>query len=198
MIRRSLLTGAVSAVGMAGMMANDLLGSRVAAAPINRRIPDVEVWTHDGRRLRFYDDLVKNRVVTFNFMFVGCGGVCPLVTANLRRVQELLDGRVGRDIFMYSITLRPELERPEDLRNYAQAHGIGSGWQFLTGAPADIERLRVRLGFTSLDPELDVIADEHTGLLRYGNEALDRWAATAALARPEWIAKAITSSVALG
>ncbi len=81
------------------------------------------------------------------------------------------------------------------LRDYAAQHGVGPGWSFLTGAPADIERLRVGLGFRSVDPELDVLADEHTGMLRYGNEPLDRWGATAGLSRPEWIAKAVTTAL---
>ncbi len=164
-----------------------------AATPA--RIPEAEVWTHTGRRARFYDDLVRGRVVTINVMYVGCGGTCPLVTQNLRAVQDLLGDRVGRELFMYSITLQPELETPGILKDYAASYGVGPGWEFLTGAPADIERLRRGMGFTNPDPELDVVADEHTGLLRYGNEALDRWAGSPALIRPETIAKSILDTM---
>ena len=162
------------------------------------RIPDVEVQAHDGSTYRFYSDLINERVVLINFMFVGCGDVCPLITANLRQVQDLLGGRVGRDIFMYSITLQPELETPEILGDYAAQHAVGPGWLFLTGEPASIEELRWALGFGNIDPELDIIKDEHTGLLRYGNDKLDRWSGCPALSRPEWIVKSITSSVAVG
>ena len=135
------------------------------------RLPNVTVVDQDGRPHRFYDDLVKGRVVTLNFFFASCGDTCPLVTQNLAQVQDLLGPRCGRDVFMYSLTLQPEVDTPEVLRDYAESYGSRPGWRFLTGAKDDIELLRRRLGFASADPELDVIKDEHTGLLRYGSDA---------------------------
>jgi protein SCO1/2 len=44
-----------------------------------------------------------------------CNDACPLITANLTRVQELLSERVGRDLFFYSITIDPEHDTPEIL-----------------------------------------------------------------------------------
>jgi protein SCO1/2 len=64
--------------------------------------------THDGRTVRFYDDLLKDRTVTLNLMYTECCDICPGMTQNLAEVQKLLGDRVGRDIFMYSITLQPE------------------------------------------------------------------------------------------
>jgi protein SCO1/2 len=159
------------------------------------RIPDVEVWTHTGRRARFRTDLVGDRVVLLNVFFTTCGDTCPLVTQNLVEVRELLGDRVGRDVFMYSISLLPELETPEILREYAAAHGIGPGWELLTGAPADVERLRRGMGFAGPDPEADLLDDQHTGMLRYGSDALDRWSASPALLPPATIVKAIRSSM---
>jgi protein SCO1/2 len=196
MQRRAVIAGFSTMTVLGGAVAVSSLPHKPAqASSWYTRIPNIEVWAHDGRRLRFYDDLVKGRVVTVNMMFAGCGGICPLITQNLRRVQDLLGKRVGRDVFMYSVTLWPELETPEVLRAYAEQQEVGPGWLFLTGAPADLALLRQRLGFRSYDPERDVINDEHTGMLRFGNEPLDRWSGTAALGRPEWIAKAITSSM---
>jgi protein SCO1/2 len=162
------------------------------------RIPNPLVNSHDGRRFRFYDDLVRGRVVTINFFFTSCGEICPLVTQNLRTVQDLLGDRVGRDVLMLSLTLQPELETPEILRDYADIFEVKPGWLFLTGAPAEIEHLRTALGFASSDPERDKIADNHTGILRYGNDALDRWAACPGAGRPEAIVKAITTTMLVG
>lgn len=199
--RRELLKlgifGGGAAFATAAIGGGVAIGDRRKESSRFNTIPNTLVRTHDGRKLRFYDDLVKGRVVTINFMYVQCGGICPGMTANLRRVQELLGDRVGRDIFMYSITLRPEQDTPEMLRAYAENFETKPGWLFLTGVPREIEQLRARLGFASRDPELDKIADEHTGMLRYGNESLDRWACCPSLARPESIVKALTSSVLL-
>jgi protein SCO1 len=196
LLKWSMLGGSVGLAGLAGVAAG--VGVRARKTYARSRydvIPNVEVWTHEGRKVRFYDDLVKDKVVTLNAFFVGCGGSCPLITANLRRVQDLLGEQVGRDIFMYSITLQPELETPEILRDYAEQFEVRPGWQFLTGAPADIELLRRRLGFYDPDPGIDVLDDTHTGILRFGNDRLQRWAGCPALARPEGIVFAITSSL---
>src|SRR5690349_8265689 len=158
------------------------------------RLPNVTVVDQEGRSYRFYDDLIRGRVVTLNFFFTSCGETCPLVTQNLAQLQDLLGPRCGRDVSMYSLTLQPEVDTPEVLRGYAEMYDVRPGWRFLTGAEDDIELLRRRLGFASLDPELDVIKDEHTGLLRYGSDPLDRWAGCPALARPEWIVRALTAS----
>jgi protein SCO1 len=198
MQRRSIVVGGSTSILAVGLTASSHNSSRrLGGASWYTSIPNVVVWAHDGRKYLFFDDLVRGHVVVINFMFAGCGGICPLVTENLRRVQDLLGMRVGRDIFMYSITLWPELETPDVLRAYAEQHEVGRGWLLLTGAPPDVEHLRRGLGFVGPDPERDVIADEHTGMLRFGNAALDRWAGTPALGRPEWIVKAITSSMGL-
>src|SRR3954453_7914948 len=174
------------------------LGLVRPAAAAEGRIPDVEGVAQDGRRARFYSDLGRGRVVTLTFMFTSCCEACPLVTQNLGRLQDLLGDRVGRDIFMYSLTLQPEVDTPEVLKGYAEAYGTRPGWRFLTGRKDDIELLRERLGFRSQDPELDVVKDEHTGMLRYVNEPLDRWGASPALSRPEFLAKVIATQMVPG
>src|SRR5262245_42219581 len=68
---------------------------------------ELEVVTHEGRRVRFYEDLVADKKVVINFMYAHCKGICLPVTRNLVRVQELLAPRVGQDIFFYSISLEP-------------------------------------------------------------------------------------------
>lgn len=195
MQRRALLSGAAVVATGAGVATAVLRPSATSAAVFND-IPNVAVQAHDdGATYRFYDDLVRDRIVTVNFFFATCGDVCPQIMANLRLVQDLLGPRAGRDVFMYSITLYPEVETVEDLRGYAEMFEIGPGWRLLTGAPDDIERLRRSLGFYRSDPELDRIRDEHTGLLRYGNDRLKRWAGGPALGRPEWIVKAIATGL---
>jgi len=155
-------------------------------------LPSVPLLTQDGKKVRFYDDLVKDKIVIINFTYTRCAGVCPGITSNLVRVQRLLGDRVGRDIFMYSITLKPEEDSPRALREYAKVHGVGPGWTFLSGNSDDIELLRRKLGFTNPNPEIDKDKSQHIGNLRYGNEPLCLWAACPGLAHPEWIAESIS------
>src|SRR5690242_12017621 len=74
--------------------------------------PNVVLETHEGREVRFYDDLLKGKIVLVNFMYSVCRGVCPSVTTNLLKVQKLLGDRVGKDVFIYSITLKPDEDTP--------------------------------------------------------------------------------------
>lgn len=153
--------------------------------------PDVVLTTHEGKKVRFYEDLIKDKLVVINFMYAKCEGVCPGITMNLRRVQKLLGDRVGKDIFFYSFTLKPQMDTPEKMAEYAKMHKAGPGWLFLTGTPADMEDLRVKLGFTDPDPVTDADVTQHIGNIRYGNEALEWWAACPGMSRPDAIVQSI-------
>jgi protein SCO1/2 len=182
-----------AAAPVAWVASREALGRRARPTFGASYFPNVRLTAHDGRQVRFYDDLLRDRIVLVNFMYATCDGLCPLATANLARVHALLGARAGRDVFMYSITLKPEQDTPEVLRRYAMAYGTGRGWSFLTGARDDIEAIRRRLGQVDPDPTLDRRAAQHTGIIRYGNVAAERWGACAVESTPEWIAKTVLS-----
>ena len=152
-----------------------------------RYFPDVTVVTHEGKKVRFYDDLIKDKILYLNVMFAHCADVCPLVTSNLVKVQRSLKDLMGRDIFIVSLTLKPEMDSPKVLREYMKGYGVGPGWTFVTGEPATLELLRVKLGFTYPDPEIDKDATQHIGNVRYGNEPKMLWGACPGMASPSWI-----------
>jgi protein SCO1/2 len=156
-----------------------------------QHLPNIELVTHEGRSVRFYDDLVKGRVVAINFMFTTCHERCPIATANLVAVQKDLGERAGRDVTVLSISLDAAHDTPQVLREFAQGHGIGPGWYFLTGRPEDIERLRRKLGAYELDPVLDADRTQHAGIVILGNEPQGRWKVISALSKPVRIRQAI-------
>jgi protein SCO1/2 len=149
-----------------------------ARETIRRRyFPDVWLRAHDGRRLRLYQDLVRGRVVTLNYMYIQCtDGTCPVISHNLSIVQEELAPRMGRDLFLLSITLDPEMDTPQALAAYARQFGAGRGWLFLAPEPREAEMLRRRLGFFDSDPEVDKVRSAHTAFVRVGNEPKMLWA----------------------
>jgi protein SCO1/2 len=183
--RRELLTSRVGVPAGRGPAAAPRPGPRAGY------FPNSLLKTHEGRSVRFYDDLIRGKIVAINMMYADCTGICPAMTSNLVKVQQALGDRVGRDIFMYSITLTPAVDTPEVLKTYAEHHGVGPGWQFLTGRPADIEVIRRKLGFVDPDPVLDRDKSSHTGMVRVGNETFDQWAGCAALGPWEQIVESI-------
>ena len=156
-----------------------------------RYFPNFELTTHEGKKVHFYDDLIKDKIVVLNFMYVKCEGICMPITMNLKRVQNLLGDRVGRDIFMYSITLKPEQDTPKALKQYVQAHRIKRGWTFLTGKPDEIDKLRRSLGFKDAKARLDQDLTNHTGMVKYGNEARQWWGMFPGEANAPWIVECI-------
>jgi protein SCO1/2 len=169
-------------------------GSTVrAVATGNKNIPNVKVTSQENKTYQFYDDLVKQKIVLVNFFYANCSGICPRLTSALVKVQKALGERVGRDVFIYSISLKPEEDTPKHLAHYAGMHGIkpGSGWLFLRAARSDMELLRERLGFKDSDPVLDADINQHTGLLRFGNDKYDRWSAYPLMGNVQTIAQLV-------
>ena len=193
-LRASLLAPFAGPIAAAASAGPDLKANRLSPRDRirARHFPNLTLRAHDNRTVRFYDDLIKDKVVLINFMYAECDGICPGMTANLVKVQKRLGPRVGRDIFMYSITLEPAHDTPRVLSEYARAHGARPGWTFLTGRPPDIERLRQSLGFVDPDPVVDKDKANHIGNIRYGNEPAMLWAACPGLADADWIVESIS------
>ena len=156
-----------------------------------RYLPDVVVQTHEGKAALFYEDLVKDRIVVLNFMYLSCEDTCPTTLHTLMDVHTLLRPRVGRDLFIYSITLDPERDSVAALRKEARSHAVRPGWLFLRAAPQGTELLRRKLGFVSSDPVVDANKSAHAAMLRFGNEPRQLWSTVSASASPEAISRAI-------
>ena len=179
---------ALAAVPASASKLLDLMPAKINAATRRRsRFPNVPLLTHEGKLVKFYDDLVKDKTVLINFMYVRCGEICPGMTANLRRVQEEFGDRMGKDVFMYSVSL--DQDTPEMLKGYAELFNVQPGWTFLTGKKADIEILRNQLGFNSSDPKIDKDRTQHTGVVKFGIEQRETWAMAPALSEPKFIAE---------
>ncbi|MCE9521365.1 MAG: SCO family protein [Alphaproteobacteria bacterium] len=134
--------------------------------------PNVVLTDQDGKKAHFYDDLIRDKIVSINFVYTTCRDICPADTARLLRVQELLGEKVGRDVFMYSISIEPEKDTPAALKRYMHTFGVKPGWRFLTGAKADIELLQRKLGMRAFDPDKP---QDHDTSVMVGNEKIGQW-----------------------
>jgi len=149
--------------------------------------PNVPLRTHENKPVRFYDDLIKGKVVLINFMFTSCTSICPRTTANLVKVEEAFAERFGRDVFIVSVTVDPATDTPEVLKKYAASYHTKPGWLFVTGTQEGIDLIRRKLGVFRDDGD----KTQHTGILVYGNEPGNIWAATPALLAPRSIVKSV-------
>jgi protein SCO1/2 len=167
--------------------------SRPRRGPYAHHFPNLIVQTHDGQRAWFYDDLLRGRIVMVNCMSTR-NGASAGITGNLARVQRLIGDRLGRDVFMYSITTDPAHDTPRVLRAFADRHEVGRGWTFLTGDPAAIALLRGRLFVDGggHDHGAEPAEDCSLALLRYGNEAVGLWGAVPAMTHPARIVQRLS------
>jgi len=133
---------------------------RVAAKNPRDYFGESELVTQDGRKLRFYSDVLKDRVVVVNVMYTTCKDACPLITAALNQVREQLGELFGSRVFFVSISSDPEHDTPRALKKFAQAqHADLEGWTFLTGSKDDVSRVLAKLG------QLSQSAEDHSTLL---------------------------------
>ena len=153
--------------------------------------PNVRLTTHEGELVRFFDDLIKNKVVVINFIYTTCPDSCPLETARLVEVQRLLGDRVGRDVFIYSISIDPKRDTPEVLKEYAANYGVGPGWLFLTGKESDITLIRKKLGLYI--QEIQDGSNDHNLSLIIGNQSTGRWMKRSPFENPYFLANQIGS-----
>ncbi|HSY48067.1 MAG TPA: SCO family protein [Thermoanaerobaculia bacterium] len=183
----------VGITGKAAGMGGPATASDLARQRIQRmHFPNVPLYTHEGKRVMFYDDLVKGRIVTMNFFFAKCDEICPMVMANLARVQTRLAADLNKRLFMYSLTLKPEEDTVDAIREFREMHHARPGWTFLTGKPQDLERVRKGIGFSYPNPVVDKDKTQHIGNVRYGNEPLMLWAACPGMAHADFIAESVS------
>ena len=118
---------------------------RDARLPTIGTAPAFALTTADGAPLALAD--LRGKVVAVTFIYATCIDTCPLLTAKLVGLRERLGKDAAAKIAFVAITVDPERDTPEVLKNYAQAHGArGPGWAFLTGTPAEIQDVARRYG----------------------------------------------------
>ncbi len=154
--------------------------------------PNVVLTSQDGQKLRFFDDIVKGKVVMINMIFTSCPDVCPLETARLAEVQRILGDRVGKDVFMYSITIDPDHDTPEVLKEYAEKYHAGPGWTFLTGNKDDITLLRRKLGMYDEEVDNEILSNHGLSMIM-GNQPTGQWMKASPFENPYVLATKIGS-----
>lgn len=141
-------------------------------------IPDVEVLDQNGNQLHFYSDLVKGKTVAINFIFTNCTTICPPLAATFARVQKEMEGKVGKDVNLISISVDPLTDTPERLKTWSAKFKAAPGWTLVTGDKHEIDQLLNALGSTVARRE------DHSPTVIVGNDLKDVWTRTYGLANP--------------
>ena len=150
-------------------------------------IPDVEVLDQDGKKLRFYTDLIKGKVVVINFIFTTCAYICPMQGSSFSKLQAELGERSGKDIHLISVSTDPLTDTPEKLKAWGGRFGVKRGWTLVTGEKKQMDTLLLALtGDTAR-------TGEHSPIAIIGSDEKGVWIRAYGLEGPERMIEIISS-----
>ena len=158
-----------------------------SATPAQKYFTDVELLDQDGRKVRFYSDVLKGKTVIVNAFFTTCTSVCPPMNRNMEKIQAALGDRVGRDVLLVSISVDPETDTPARLKEYSQKFHAGAGWLFLTGKKENVDWALYKVGQYVEDKQ------DHTTVFIIGNEATGLWKKAFGMAKPAELIQIVES-----
>ena len=150
---------------------------------------NLKLTDQDGRRVDLYNDLMKDRVVVINSFFASCQGSCPVMAKTFVHLQEQLGDRIGRDVFLISITVDPATDTPEKLKKFATQWKAKPGWTLLTGSADEVAAALRKIGQYVEDRET------HKNLILVGNDRTGLWKKLFGLAKPGEIFESVESVV---
>ncbi len=131
---------------------------------------DSQLVTQDGEKVKFYSDMLDDKVVLINVMYTKCKDACPLLTKHLAMTKNHLGELFGEKVFFVSISNDPDRDSPESLVKFAKKqNAYHPGWTFLTGDKNTVNTLIYKLGLYSEDIE------NHNTLLLAGNTRTKHW-----------------------
>ena len=103
-------------------------------------IPDEVLIDASGKKTQLRKILDQGQPVALNFIFTTCTTICPVMTATFAQMRQQL-GKASSKVQLVSITIDPEYDRPEVLKEYAARFGASDGWSFLTGDGNSINKV---------------------------------------------------------
>lgn len=150
-------------------------------------IPDVLVRDHQGRKVRFYSDLIKDKIVVLNFFYTSCTYTCTMQGRTFSKLQSLLGDRVGKSVYLISVTTDPAKDSPEQLQAWARRYQLKAGWTLVTGEQSEINKLVVQFTGGSAG------AGMHQPVTFIINDQTGKWISSTEILAPEQLLKTVDS-----
>jgi len=142
-------------------------------------IPDLVLRDHEGRKVRFYSDLIKDKIVVLTFFYTHCSYTCSLQGRTLSKLQSLLGERLGKSVFLISVSTDPENDNPAQLRTWGKHFDIHTGWTLVTGERVEMNKLLIQ--FTGNEAGRTM----HLPITFIGNDQKGIWTSAIAAHSPE-------------
>lgn len=117
-------------------------------AVTNHTVADFELINQNGKTIT--QDDYKNKIYVTDFFFAKCPTICPIMTANLSKIQDRF---IDKDeIMLLSISVTPVIDSVAVLNSYAKEKGvIDHKWNVTTGDKKHIYNLARKSYFAVVD-----------------------------------------------
>lgn len=142
-------------------------------------IPDLVLRDQEGRRVRLYTDLIRDKVVVINFIYTSCTYTCGMQGRTFSKLQTLLGERLGKSVFLISVTTDPAKDNPQQLKAWAKRFDAQSGWTLVTGETAEMNQFL--MAFTGKFAS----GGMHAPTTFIGNDKKGIWTSAVGLFAPE-------------
>jgi len=182
-----VFSGSLSVAAQTGNPTKPASFQNASESPAHKYFTDVVLLNQNGERMRFYSDLLQNKVVIIDSFFATCQGSCLPMNRNLEKLQEALGDHVGKDVFIISISVDPGVDTPASLKEYAKKLHAKPGWYFLTGDKQNVDFALNKLGQYVNDKQ------DHLNIFIIGNERTGLWKKAFGLARSDELVKVVES-----
>ena len=149
------------------------------------KIPDVELRDQEGRKVQFYTDLIKDKVIVLSFFYTNCSYTCTIQGRTFSKLQTLLGERLGKSVFLISVTTDPVNDKPTNLKTWAKRYDARTGWTLVTGEKAEMSKLLAPFTGTPAGGGM------HLPVTFVANAGTGRWTSAAGIFAPEDLLKAV-------
>ena len=136
--RRAAACGVWIVLVMAAVVGSPADAPRFTRTEVTIEVPDVTLIDQHGREIAFRQAMLGDKPVFVEFIFATCTTICPVLSAGFASVQRKL-GDDREQVLLVSLTIDPEHDGPEELRQYLDRYGAKPGWDFYTGTRKDID-----------------------------------------------------------
>lgn len=107
---------------------------------ISVRVPDVELVDQNGQHVHLYSDLIQGRhAIVINTFFTTCTTICPLIGIRMDHLQQSLGPCKAKEYSLVSISVDPQTDTPERMREWANKFHAGPCWTLLTGPKTRVD-----------------------------------------------------------
>ncbi len=121
----------------ADSIVNKVVRGKMVTDTVWHQVRNITLTNQLGKKVSLDD--VKGKIIIMDFFFTRCPSICPVLTKNMKGLQDALKGKDPRRldtpfVHFLSLSVDPVRDSVEALKKYSDKHGVNPDvWWLLTG-----------------------------------------------------------------